>query len=104
MAVLRAALYERKFVKKSRGPFVPSASTNQPPVAAELQAPRIQANGFTMTLSGGIGQKYQVQVSSNLVDWIPVTTVTQHDWPAAIHRSGHGAVAEEILSRSKRLT
>jgi hypothetical protein len=47
-----------------------------PPNDLQINASQITTNGVQLTLAGTPGQVYQVQVSSDLLNWVLLETVT----------------------------
>jgi subtilisin family serine protease len=52
------------------------ASTSSGTLAAHLQSPRVTNQQFQVKLEGVVGQRYEVQVSPDLANWITFGTVT----------------------------
>lgn len=52
----------------------PEVSYTVPPPTSTLASHGIAPNGFSFTVNGSAGYTYVVQMSSNLLNWIPVLT------------------------------
>ena len=69
-----APFYSRRYYRAV--PLSQEQSQAVPPVAPQLGAVRlVSGGGVQVTLMGGVGQTYNVQASTNLVNWVAVTNL-----------------------------
>ena len=69
-----APYYSQRFYRAV--PLWQEQSQAATPVAPQLGAVRlISGGGVQITLTGGVGQAYTVQASTNLVNWVVVTNM-----------------------------